>query len=288
MKFSKETFLESLPLVLAQDADMRSLAEVIAGLYADDFGRLAKLLIFPAVDTLDEGIIDALAYDFKADWWDDNATISEKRETLKAIWATHRLAGTKEGVEKSIGAIYPGATVSEWFEYGGEPYHFRLSVPISADTELAAGDLRGDAYKDRVFWLLAYFKNLRSVPDEIDFIRTLPMTARLAVKGFGESGLSITPLPEILPALAFDAAVWVSTAAAQWHETRIGNDETPFGQLVVWELDGGEELAIWQDVPQRGGHELRVYEEDDEIVLEGEGITVEEDENGITINIQGG
>ena len=36
--------------------------------------------------------------------------------------------GTRAAVELAIRAVFSTATVSEWFEYGGKPYYFRLSV----------------------------------------------------------------------------------------------------------------------------------------------------------------
>lgn len=283
MKFEKETFLEALPLVLAEDADMLSLAEVIAGLYADDFAKLRRLLIYPAIDTLDEGVIDALAYDFKADWWDDNATISEKRETLKAIWATHRLAGTKEGVEKSIGALYPGATVSEWFEYEGEPYHFKLDVPIGA--EETGGE--GNGYKSRVLWLLSYFKNLRSVIDEISFTRTLSLLATLVVSAAAERGLSITQLPEILPAFDPETILWIAAVLERWNETGGIRNLTSKG-LVSWPNRDTKTIEIYPGLAVQGAHTLSSYLDGDTICIVNEGLTASENTDTHTLIITGG
>jgi len=62
------------------------------------------------------------------DWWDYNYTLEEKRKTLKDSWNVHRTLGTKGAVEKAISAIYPGTEVREWFEYAGQPYHFKLLI----------------------------------------------------------------------------------------------------------------------------------------------------------------
>ena len=62
------------------------------------------------------------------DWWDPEYSLEEKRRTLKTSWKVHKTLGTKAAVELALSAVYPGTEVEEWFEYGGEPHHFRVFV----------------------------------------------------------------------------------------------------------------------------------------------------------------
>ena len=70
--------------------------------------------------------------------------------------------GTKAAVETAIRAIYPLTTVEEWFEYGGEPYHFRLNIDITSDS----GDR---ARQKRVLERLNFYKSLRSHNDGVRY-----------------------------------------------------------------------------------------------------------------------
>lgn len=97
------------------------------------------------------------------DWWDADYTLEEKRRTLKDSWRVHRMLGTKAAVELAISAIFPEVRVSEWFEYGGDPYHFRLSIDVSKE------DTDSDRYQ-RVLERVNFYKNLRSHLDEIVYI----------------------------------------------------------------------------------------------------------------------
>lgn len=65
-------------------------------------------------------------------------------------------------MEKAASAVYPDTKVQEWFEYGGEPYHFRLDVGLPEG-------VWDPESKRRLMWGLYYYKNLRSHLDAVEF-----------------------------------------------------------------------------------------------------------------------
>lgn len=155
---TKENLMEALPLALREDPSVVALAEALATVLADRPAEIDRLRIYPAIETLDEPLLDILAYDFKVDWWDPEYTLEEKRRTLKDSWRVHKLLGTKAAVVMAISAIYPRTQVLEWWEYGGEPFCFRLLIN-------AAG-VRTDAEKhSRVLERVNYYKSMRSHMD---------------------------------------------------------------------------------------------------------------------------
>lgn len=159
---TKENLVATLPPALRTDPTVVALAEALADVLAARPEEINRLLIYPAIDSLDEPLLDILAYDFKVDWWDPEYSLEEKRRTLKSSWRVHRLMGTKAAVEAAISAIYPNTTVQEWFEYGGEPYHFKLCIDAS-DSVVNLDKQR------RVLKRLEYYKNLRSWNDRIEY-----------------------------------------------------------------------------------------------------------------------
>lgn len=159
---TRENLVATLPPALRTDPTVVALAEALAGVLAARPEEINRLLIYPAIDTLDEPLLDILAYDFKVDWWDPEYSLEEKRRTLKSSWRVHKLMGTKAAVETAISAIYPNTSVQEWFEYGGEPYHFKLRIDAS-DSVVDLDKQR------RVLKRLEYYKNLRSHNDRIEY-----------------------------------------------------------------------------------------------------------------------
>lgn len=157
-----ENLMRALPPVLNGNADMAALAEVLAEVLAERGQEAESLRIYFGIDTLPEELLDILAKDFKVDWWDSDYTLEEKRKTLKESWRVHRMLGTKAAVETAISAIYPNTKVSEWWEYGGDPCHFKLAIDATFE------NVDAEKHK-RVMEKVEYYKNMRSVLDEIEY-----------------------------------------------------------------------------------------------------------------------
>lgn len=120
-------FLRTLPTVLQNDPNMQALAAAIAAELEKlaEEPRLAQ--IYTRIDELDETMLDALAADFKVDWWRPDATLEEKRYALKVSWYVHKHLGTKSAIETAVADYLGSGKVEEWFEYGGQPHHFRVA-----------------------------------------------------------------------------------------------------------------------------------------------------------------
>ena len=157
-----DNLLLTLPAVLREDDNTLAIATAIAGAITALSEQASLATIYANIDALPGELLDILAADYKVDWWDYDYTLEEKRETLKSSWYVHRRLGTKGAVERALSVIYPGSKVEEWFEYDGQPYHFRLVIPVDETTL----DL---TKHNTVLSLIKYYKNLRSVLDEIEY-----------------------------------------------------------------------------------------------------------------------
>lgn len=171
---TKENVLFTLPPALKGDTSTEVLAEATAEVLADRVAEIDRLRIVSNIDNLEEALLAILARDFKVDWWDANYSLEEKRQTVKDSWRVHKTLGTKAAVERAISAIYPNTQVVEWWEYDGEPYHFRMHINVSDD------NIESDKQR-RVLSRLNTYKNLRSHLDTINY----RMTAQAAKAGTG-------------------------------------------------------------------------------------------------------
>ena len=154
-----ENLLRILPPALTQDPSMVALASAGAEALAARLAEIDRVRTISNIDGLEEAVLDILAHDFKVDWYDPEYSLEEKRRTLKDNWLVHRRLGTKYAVRTALNAVYPETIVQEWFEYGGNPYCFRVVLP-------AVGELTIEKQK-RVLSRIQYYKNLRSHLDKI-------------------------------------------------------------------------------------------------------------------------
>jgi P2-related tail formation protein len=94
----------------------------------------------------------------------------------------------------------------EWFDYGGDPYHFKVEIDVSGmnyTEEQHAAALAG----------VQYYKNLRSHLDAVWYISTAEESTA-TVYAIGASGIAIseTTLPPLVPSGGNRATVRVATA----------------------------------------------------------------------------
>ena len=160
--FYSADFTNSLPPALKNDPDMMALAQTISAQLQTTAAEIRKNIIYARIDELDEATLDVLAYDLHVDWYDYSYPIEVKRRTIRDSIQVHRRLGTKYAVEKALGAVYPGTKVEEWFEYGGDPYKFRVVIGA---TEAGITADRQAAVLDRV----RFYKNLRSHLEAISY-----------------------------------------------------------------------------------------------------------------------
>lgn len=185
---TRENMMFSLPPALRGDESTGALAEATAEVLAERLAEIDRLRIIPNVDALEEGVLDILARDFKVDWWDPNFNLTEKRRTLKSSWRVHKTLGTKAAVDEAISAIYVNSSAKPWFEYGGEPYHFRFEI----NTSEAVTDLEKQT---RVLELARYYQSLRDHLDELRY--TAEAKAPAVVRMGGAAAVVVCfPVPE--------------------------------------------------------------------------------------------
>lgn len=156
----KAALLAAFPYSLTRDNDKEKLADAIAEYLIKTIDQSEYAVVFPRVDELPEQALDALAYDFNVEWYDYEGTLSEKRSTIRECMQVHRYKGTKYAVETALRSVYEEVRVAEWFEYGGEPYHFKVIIYDSSNDK---------EKRDRIIAKVQYYKNLRSVLEETIF-----------------------------------------------------------------------------------------------------------------------
>lgn len=163
---------QQAPLVTAEDYKDLSKASKIALLAAivaeeiEDLSAAHDLaLLYGRIDALDGTMLDILAYDFKVDWWDANATLEQKREVFKNHFIVHRTLGTIGSISRALKDMYESARIIEWPEYNGRPYHYKLYVDLGEAFAL-------DDVFSNILYRTRFYTNVRSVLELIRFDTT--------------------------------------------------------------------------------------------------------------------
>lgn len=131
-------FADYLPGALKHDPKMRAIAEALTKEALTVSGGIENVLIYSRIDELPEALIDILAFDMHVDWYDYSFPLKVKRDILKGSVKVHKKMGTKYAVEKALGALYPQSEVEEWFQYEGQPHHFRIVCDVTENRVTAS------------------------------------------------------------------------------------------------------------------------------------------------------
>lgn len=152
-----------LPPNLMNDADIRAIAAAIDEEMQLLINDIKQCLHLPRLDELPEEVVDLLAWQWHVDFYESTLPIAKKRELVRKSIAWHRRKGTPGVVQEVVSAVLSNGVVSEWFEYGGDPYHFKV------ETDEIVTD---QTVYDRLIKLVMAVKNVRSWLESVTVRRT--------------------------------------------------------------------------------------------------------------------
>ena len=154
-------FTDILPPSLAADNKFVAVANALNQSLQFIQQEKNKVLLLYNLDILPNDVLDHLAVQYHCDFYQKNLPIDIKRSMIKESFNWHRHKGTPYAVQTVLNMFMTNAQIQEWFEYGGEPYYFKISFSHMRD--IGDGDL--------TFWKLLYdAKNVRSWLEAIDII----------------------------------------------------------------------------------------------------------------------
>lgn len=79
------------------------------------------------IDELPDAILDVLAVELRTPAYSEDLPIEIKRTMIKGTLSFFQKLGTPSAVNWVIRSIFGAGCISEWFTYGGDPYHFRVT-----------------------------------------------------------------------------------------------------------------------------------------------------------------
>ena len=157
-----------LPASIAADTTVKNISLSVETILQKVAGQTAAVLLLPHLDELPEAIIDELAWQYHVDTYSADFAIEVKRQLIRQSIAWHHKKGTPAAVTDMLCTIYSSTQLEEFWEYGGEPYHFRVTL----------GEDRTDSAQtiDDAIRVIKLSKNVRSWLDGIKFRRNVAGT----------------------------------------------------------------------------------------------------------------
>ena len=84
--------------------------------------------IYAAVEDMPEKILDVLAVELRTPAYNQKFHIETKRALVKETLPFYARLGTPTACNQIVEIIFKKGRIEEWFEYDGDPHHFRVGV----------------------------------------------------------------------------------------------------------------------------------------------------------------
>ncbi|TCI25580.1 phage tail protein I [Exiguobacterium sp. SH5S4] len=124
-----------LPRSLTSQPENAALTEAITEMFRF---VLEQTDVLDPTNPIPEMLLDIIAKEEHLDYYDDQLSADQKRALIQSSWSVHRKKGTAQAIEDVVSIILDKARIVEWFEYGGDPYHFRIEIdgPLRSERDL--------------------------------------------------------------------------------------------------------------------------------------------------------
>ena len=126
--FEESEISQILPVSLKYLPEVKAISYAIGNAMGKliQYSHLAS--VYAAIDILPEDILDLLATELRTQYYDSNMDIERKRDIIKKTLLWHDRARTPSAVKELVEVIFGEGQIAEWFEYGGNPYRFKIKT----------------------------------------------------------------------------------------------------------------------------------------------------------------
>jgi phage tail protein I len=142
---------------------------------------------YAAIATMPEWLLDYMAVELRTPSYDENYSLKTKRALIQGSLLFYTQMGTPAAVNRIIETIFETGYIEEWYEYDGDPHHFRAYVGDGG--EVGPGEL------EEFRRVLSSVKRLSSWLDDIITITAMDPDM-VTFTGTMGKGYTSTPLPE--------------------------------------------------------------------------------------------
>lgn len=147
--------LDIMPESLKNDPQVQALCGAITPEIQAISNEIPQCILLPRIDDLPGDVVDLLAWHFHVDFYDTALPIEIKRQLVKKSMLWHKRKGTPSAVEELISTLFDEGKVVEWFEYGGQPYYFKVVTNNESVTQERAAEFTKalESVKNKRSWL---------------------------------------------------------------------------------------------------------------------------------------
>lgn len=212
----KNTLLRETPNNLLHDEKVVNLTKSLQSSLDKMFEWAEKINYTMNLEQADDAVLDHLLWEKRITWFDGLALIDSREQKIKFIQNAvklHRLKGTPAAIELVCELLNVNTRLQEWFEYDGDPYHFKIEVMEISDRGLNEDTI------NLLERLVMEYKNVRSSLEAINIFFTSKHKPCVAATCY--SGEEITIYPFVPEAIEIRGSYNIGAANTSYETTTI-------------------------------------------------------------------
>lgn len=163
IKLYDSNITDILPEYLSGRAEVIALGYAISKATQRLIGYCHDTSVYAVIDSAPENVLDMLALELDTQYYDDTLSIDAKRTLIKNTLVWYMSSGTPAAVEELVAAVFGEGKVEEWYEYGDDPYYFKITTNAEMTPEM----------NEKFSRIIKKVKNARSHIRAIDIHRTV-------------------------------------------------------------------------------------------------------------------
>lgn len=121
IKYEDGEFLDLLPSLFKEKEDVVAISYAFKMAVASLLRSQTYTYLFADINDMPEELLDLMALEMKAPYYDEDLEIEVKRELVKNAMLWRSQAGTKKSVEDLIRTLFGVGEVIEWYDFEGGP-----------------------------------------------------------------------------------------------------------------------------------------------------------------------
>ena len=165
IKLSGSRFTQIMPENLAGQVETQAFAYAVGRQIEKLCAYSDAARTYAAIATMPEWLLDYMAVELRTPSYDENYSLNTKRALIQGSLLFYSQMGTPAAVNRIIETIFQTGYIEEWYEYDGDPHHFRAYVGDGG--EVKPGEL------EEFRRVLSSVKRLSSWLDDIITITTM-------------------------------------------------------------------------------------------------------------------
>lgn len=170
IKLYDSDITDILPEIFANDPKVIALGYAIKKAMQRFIEYCRNTSVYAVIDTAPNNVLNMLALELGTQYYDDSLDIETKRRLIKRTLVWYMSSGTPAAVEELVAAVFGEGEVKEWFEYGDDPYYFKIITNAAMTPEM----------NEQFSAMLKKVKNARSHIRAIEIHRTVDQTVYAA------------------------------------------------------------------------------------------------------------